>query len=653
MITPSNSNIQLYNAFSRLSDDLKDAITSIDAAWLPTIVDFYRLHKIIKHSICSDQQNSHEMQNQHLTIQNHLRQTFMSSIGQELNVTLERIYKRFEICKDTFDDLTSQHPTIFKTTPSSPRFLQPQYCLTFAYVLWKVVPDIDPDLFPTPMINFIQTLHDDSFDPELVSIFRQFVQLCYEIDQLRKSILLNAVLFWKSVYKYDKHSGSFGDAMDAFLDILSKSIIPVSECVELMLCVRSVYENLIRISSTTPSASMIRTTCNHCLKDVPYSYNLACEHSFCFSCLVKSRYFGKCCSICKEASYLTFQQLNINNLILPTATIATSPPLPTTCPPNQQYTSTRPQMQQIPPSAVALPLGAFDKADTPISCTSSEQTSTYSSGLASPERRRKDDTYNNNNKNNSSFSYAEYSSSILPLPRDTSQLNSPRRTNNGQKETGGYCNSQGYIPDTPNFLPSLNSPYSNPPSSSYSWLPSHPSQSPTATVGHAEQRYRNSLDDLPGLEIDSIPPQEPSGNINLGTKVHSVIDSSQRYTTHHPNPIDFNAKPVYSTLASNGLSSISESPVPQLMVLGEHDVLERVSIHSSPLSSCYSPSGTHPSSPADTMQTSSNLHADTMQLSRLATYPSMKRPRAVDDYNDSRHQPSPKYITSFTPYSRN
>lgn len=143
-----------------------------------------------------------------------------------------------------------------------------------------------------------------TLDEEHAAALREFVDLCGELDLLRKYATINYLAVVKIVKKHDKHSPL--QLKEAFAELVATQPFYTStqlaatfthaQCLE--------AELISAASGSAMSPERADYTCSICIEVLHMPVVLACTHRFCHGCLATACNYGNHCPLCMKETDL-------------------------------------------------------------------------------------------------------------------------------------------------------------------------------------------------------------------------------------------------------------------------------------------------------------------------------------------------------------
>ena len=325
---------------------LAAALQTMDPAWRSAFIDYEKLRKQVKKIVFLQQQEAHNtatshtaastpasapssansspalsavsgptssgsvslgalgLRHQSVQRSNKYHQQFHSSLQLEMQQMNVFFLSRTTACTKLFDELGLDHAAI------QHQQVHPIATLTFAKVLLDTFPS-NALLVLNPLLvqNAGQT-RMEMLEPRQIALFKRLLHLCYEIDQLRKYVLINHAILWKVIKKYDKHAGQ--ETQKAFLHLLSVFDFSGDKCSELVHRAQYVSKRLLQQDVDERKSG----TCPICLRaPMVDALSLSCSHAFCFTCLLHQPTFWQCCPICRKEDDWDPHMLSIESVM--------------------------------------------------------------------------------------------------------------------------------------------------------------------------------------------------------------------------------------------------------------------------------------------------------------------------------------------------
>ena len=310
---------------------LSQALSSMDPAWRSAFIDYEKLRKQVKKIVfvqqqeavqrqqaeAAAQQQQHQQQQQaqaqgqsaaasssssssssaavlHAALAQQKARTgryhshFHASLQQECLAMNAFFQGRAAACTKLFDELGLDHAAI------QHQQVHPVATLTFSKVLLDTFPSNANRVLSLGLSHQAASTSMAALEPRQIALFKRFLHLCYEIDQLRKYVLINHAILWKVVKKYDKHAGQ--DTAKAFVQLLQQFEFSGEECSRLVGRAQYVSKRLLQSEEDERKG-----TCPICLRaPMVDPLALSCLHSFCFTCLLHQPTFGSACPMCRK-----------------------------------------------------------------------------------------------------------------------------------------------------------------------------------------------------------------------------------------------------------------------------------------------------------------------------------------------------------------
>ena len=190
--------------------------------------------------------------------------------------------------------------------------VHPLTTVTFAKVLIDLYPSVSSLILESAIYSTAGQVSLCELSPLQIGLFQRFLSLVEEIDQLRKYIVINIIIMWKGVKKYNKHTNR--ETNETVRELLKKQSF-CNKTIELLSKrAQKITDRLLNKnynnnkennnnnnndSEENNNASVLCPLCNNSI-NVPLS--LPCSHVFCFNCLLSEPGFGSVCPFCQVES---------------------------------------------------------------------------------------------------------------------------------------------------------------------------------------------------------------------------------------------------------------------------------------------------------------------------------------------------------------
>ena len=314
---------------------LAAALGTMDPAWRSAFIDYEKLRKQVKKIVFIQQQETNStgsasssantspalssassvastptgassvLSSMHQKQRsNKYHQQFHTSLQHEMTAMNTFFLSRTTACTKLFDELGLDHAAI------QHQQVHPIATLTFAKVLLDTFPNNALLVLNPLLVQQAGQTRMEVLEPRQIALFKRLLHLCYEIDQLRKYVLINHAILWKVIKKYDKHAGQ--DSQKSFLHMLSAYDFSGDKCSQLVQRAQYVSKRLLQQDIDERRGG----TCPICLRaPMIDALSLSCGHAFCFTCLIHQPTFWQCCPICRREDDWNPHMLSIESVM--------------------------------------------------------------------------------------------------------------------------------------------------------------------------------------------------------------------------------------------------------------------------------------------------------------------------------------------------
>ena len=323
---------------------LAAALQTMDPAWRTAFIDYEKLRKQVKKIVFLQQQDTTHPANaqqlnsnasasssansspalssasstastppattasvtaaHHKQRTNKYHQQFHSSLQHEMQQMNGFFLSRTTACTKLFDELGLDHAAI------QHQQVHPIATLTFAKVLLDTFPNNALLILNPLLVQQAGQTRMEVLEPRQIALFKRLLHLCYEIDQLRKYVLINHAILWKVIKKYDKHAGQ--DTQKSFLHMLNAYDFSGDKCSQLVQRAQYVSKRLLQQDVDERKGG----TCPICLRaPMVDALSLSCSHAFCFTCLMHQPTFWQCCPICRREDDWDAHMLSVESVM--------------------------------------------------------------------------------------------------------------------------------------------------------------------------------------------------------------------------------------------------------------------------------------------------------------------------------------------------
>ena len=314
---------------------LAAALQTMDPAWRSAFIDYEKLRKQVKKIVFLQQQQqqqeaahtgaaasssasvtsspSHSSSSSSSVAStpsaanartNKYHSLFHASLQLEMAQMNSFFLSRTTACTKLFDELGLDHSAI------QHQQVHPIATLTFAKVLLDTFPQQATLVLSPLLVQQAGQTRMEVLEPRQIALFKRLLHLCYEIDQLRKYVLINHAILWKVIKKYDRHAGQ--DTQKAFLQLLTAFDFSGDKCSALVVRAQFVSARLLQQDTDERKGG----TCPICLRaPMVDALSLSCSHAFCFTCLLHQPTFWQCCPICRREDEWDPHMLSIESVM--------------------------------------------------------------------------------------------------------------------------------------------------------------------------------------------------------------------------------------------------------------------------------------------------------------------------------------------------
>ena len=302
---------------------LSASLLSMDPAWRSSFIDYEKLRKQVKKIVFVQQQEALSAHTPNPDPQNaplltartsKYHQHFHSTLHAECASMNAFFLGRASACTKLFEELGLDHAAI------AHQQVHPVATLTFSKVLVDTFPTNAARVLSPQLSHQAASTAMHALEPRQIALFKRFLHLCYEIDQLRKYVLINHLVLWKVVKKYDKHAGQ--DTQKQFTALLQQFDFSGEKTSELVQRAQFVSKRLMQAEEDERKG-----TCPICLRaPMVDPLALSCCHSFCFTCMLHQPTFGVSCPICRREDEWDAHLLGIEGVMSDSVTQCISSP---------------------------------------------------------------------------------------------------------------------------------------------------------------------------------------------------------------------------------------------------------------------------------------------------------------------------------------
>jgi hypothetical protein len=307
---------------SRFLRQLQREQNKLDKLYRNSFIDYERLRKQIKKIVYYEQANhdptvNHQASNP-LAVNNPVESSNNSRVSrshqqfwQLMESDLDKLNQFFlskdESCNQLFDELGLDCVELLDQP------VHPLTTVTFAKVLIDTFPAHAGAVLEPAIHQTAAQVNLNELNPPQVALFQRFLSLCFELDQLRKFLVLNYIILWKTVKKYDKHTRS--NSTEQFLQQLNNEAFASNKIASLLSRAHTITDRLLNKQFQADKAKGNNVACPICLNPLERPLQLSCEHSFCFDCVTKQPCFGTSCPLCKKEQQIAFNNLTIDSIL--------------------------------------------------------------------------------------------------------------------------------------------------------------------------------------------------------------------------------------------------------------------------------------------------------------------------------------------------
>lgn len=321
---------------------LLQSINQMDPAWRSSFIDHEKLRKQVKKivfvhnehlnavnqanqsinnpNITSEEKAQQQSINQTIISQHQARTNkyhsqFHSMLAQECHQMEGFFNARAAACSKLFDELGLDQPNNLHQA------VHPIATLAFAKVLMETFPQHSIYLLHSDLSMRAMQSSINQLEPRQIALFKRFLHLCYEIDQLRKYVLINHFILWKLIKKYDKHTGQ--DSVRGFLLMLKTYSFHGSTTSKLIVRAQFICNRLLCVNQPNHPSPDLRQfnlrksgACPVCAREPMFDpLSLACTHAMCFECMLHQPSFGSTCPCCSKDQVWDAHLLGIESVL--------------------------------------------------------------------------------------------------------------------------------------------------------------------------------------------------------------------------------------------------------------------------------------------------------------------------------------------------